>query len=168
MVIKYPCFSTVILRGKRSGGFIWLVRNCGASLLPANLKHKALATSALCCAKITDVLGQTAAREQSLHLVPSAGPQARNQNFMSVHRHIWLIFFSIHPPLLIQNPPQIILFAISFPLQELLNHLLWLVMALSILQLWFGGNSTIITLGFVLSKSWILPYFLIITDLQPR
>lgn len=70
MVIKYPCFSTIIWRRKRSGGFIWLVGNCGAFLLPTNLKHKALATSALCCVKITYVLGQTAALEQS----PASGP----------------------------------------------------------------------------------------------
>lgn len=38
MVIKYPCFTTVIWRrGKRSGGFIWFLGNCGASLLTANL-----------------------------------------------------------------------------------------------------------------------------------
>lgn len=51
MVIQHPCCTAVIWRrGKRGGGFIWFVGNRGASLLPADLKHKALASSALSCA----------------------------------------------------------------------------------------------------------------------
>lgn len=159
MVIKYPCLSTVIWRrGKRSGGFIWFVGNCGASLLPANLKHKALASSALCCVKITHVLGQTAGLEQCLVSACCSSSGRRSEFHVCREAHMFNFFLYSFTPAH-SNPPQIILFATSFPPQQLWNHLLWLVMALSISQLWPGYNNTIIILGFVLSRSWILFLF---------